>query len=148
MTIKGILFTIIVVALGLRCMSPAFKSCTPIGYEEFRPLIQFYDAEETGLLWVYVLYTPHRPKKLTRNEKLLNTHSLIFILLINGGIESHPCECLDFFLLSTMRQFGLNEKVLIKSYMYRYFVCLRPSFMNKYYVHVTCLSFFGAIVYG
>ena len=69
MTIKGILFTVIVAALGLRYMSPTFIGCAPLGYEEFRPLIQFYDAEETGLILMYVLYTPHRPKKLTRNEK-------------------------------------------------------------------------------
>ena len=99
MTIKGILLTITVVALGLRCMSPTFRGCAPSRYEEFRHLIQFYDAEETGLLWMYVLYTPQRPKKLTLNEKLLNLRALIVILLTIGGIESHPGECLEFFII-------------------------------------------------
>ena len=78
---------------------------------------------------------------LTWNEKLLNTRALIVILLIIGGIESHPGECLEFFLLSTMFQFHLNEIGQIKTYVYCYLVCLPPPFMNKDHVRVSCLSF-------
>ena len=34
---------------------------------------------------------------LTRTEKLFGTRALIVMLLIIGGIESHPGECLEFF---------------------------------------------------
>ena len=131
MTIKGVLLTVIVVALGLRCSSPTFRSCVPIGYHPCRSFMYYRNPEDTGLLWMYALYSSHKPKKLSRGEMLLRTRSLILILLLIGCVESHPGECLDFFIIYYVTQFGLNEKGLIKSYMYRYFVCLRPSFMNK-----------------
>ena len=67
------------------------------GFQHFQPFMTFRDAEDTGLLWMYALYSPPRPKKLTRNEKLLNTRSLTVILLIVGGIECHPGEFYGYY---------------------------------------------------
>ena len=92
MSIKGTLLGLIFVALMVRCTMPIYKACSPSCFHPYQPLLQFRNPEETGLLWVYVLHTPHGPKKLTRADKLFNTRRLIVMLLIIGGIESHPGE--------------------------------------------------------
>ena len=70
---------------------PIYKACSLTGFHPYEHLIQFKNPEETGLLWIYVLHTPHRSKKLTHAEKLLSTRMLIIMLII-GGIETHPGE--------------------------------------------------------
>ena len=92
MPIKGGLFVIIVTALIVRSSTPIKRSCIPSGFENFEPFMTFLDSEDTGLLGFYVLYSPARPKKLTRCEMLLRTRSLIMILLLIGCVESHPGE--------------------------------------------------------
>ena len=90
MVVKGGLFVLIVVALGIRCASSTFRGCAPTGFHPCQPLMEFRNPEDTGLLWMYALYSPPRPKKLSRTEMLLRTRSLIVILLIIGCIELHP----------------------------------------------------------
>ena len=92
MPIKGGLFVIIVTALIVQSSTPIKRSCIPSGFENFEPFMTFLDLEDTGLLGFYVLYSPSRPKKLTRCEMLLRTKSLIMILLLIGCVESHPGE--------------------------------------------------------
>ena len=76
----------------VRCTMPIYKACSPTGFHPYEPLLQFKNPEETGLLWIYVLHSPHRAKKLSRAKKLLSTHTLNIILIIIGGIETHPGE--------------------------------------------------------
>ena len=71
-----------------------YRGCAPTGFHPCHPLLQFRNPEDTGLLWMYALYIPHRPKKLTHADKLFGTSALIVMLLIIGGIESHPGEFL------------------------------------------------------
>ena len=73
MSIKGTFLGLIFVALMVQCMVPIYKACSLTGFHPYEPLLQFKNPEETGLLWIYVLHTPHRSKKLTRAEKLLST---------------------------------------------------------------------------
>ena len=94
MPIKGGLFVIIVFSLVVRSLTPIKRSCIPSGFENFEPFMTFRDAEDTGLIGFYVLYSPPRPKNLTRCEMLLRTRSLIMILLLTGCVESHPGELL------------------------------------------------------
>ena len=94
MAVKGVLFVLIGTFLVVRSLTPIKWSCISSGFEDFQSLMTFRGMEDTGLLWMYAFNNPPRPKKLTRNEKLLNTRSLIVILLIIGGIESHPGEFL------------------------------------------------------
>ena len=94
MPIKGGLFIIIATALIVRSLTPIKSSCTPSGFENFEPFMMFRDAEDTGLLVFYILYSPQKPKKLTRCEMLLRKRSLIMILLLIGCVESHPGELL------------------------------------------------------
>ena len=53
----------------VRCTLLICRGCVPAGYEKFRLLMEFNEAKNTGLLWMYILHTPNRCKKLTRNEK-------------------------------------------------------------------------------
>ena len=92
MTIKGAVLSLFFVALMVRYVTPIYKACSFTGFHPHQPLLQFKNPEETGLLWIYVLHTPNRFKKVTRAEKLFNTRALIVMLLIIGGIESHPGE--------------------------------------------------------
>ena len=94
MPIKGGLFIIIITALIVRSLKLIKRSCIPSRFENFKPFMTFRDAEDTGLLGFYVLYSPPRPKKLTRCEMLLRTRSLIMIPLLIGCVESHPGELL------------------------------------------------------
>ena len=82
MPIKSGLFVLIITALVVRSSISIKRSCTPSGFKDFQPFMTFRDAEDTGLLGFYVLYSPPRPKKLTRCEMLLRTKSLIMILLL------------------------------------------------------------------
>ena len=91
---KGPVLFLIVIALCMRCLSTTFRGVCPIGYEPYQPLMDFNNPEDTGLIWIYALYTPPRPKKLKHADMLLRTRSftrsLILILLIIGCVESHP----------------------------------------------------------
>ena len=57
-------------------------------------MMEFNEVEDTGLLWMYILHTPNRCKKLTHNDRLWKTHSLIVIVLIISRIETNPGEFL------------------------------------------------------
>ena len=94
MTIKGGLFVLVLTALVVRSSTPIARQCFPSGFLCFQPLMQFKNAEDTGFLWMYVLYTPPRPKKLSRSHILLRTRSLILVILLIGCVESNPCEFL------------------------------------------------------
>ena len=101
MTLKGILLTLIVVALAVRMSVPIRRACVPTGYEEFQPLISFNQAEDTNLLWMYLLYSPKKPRKLDRCEKLYRKRCLILMLLLIAGIEQNPGEFSIFILLQS-----------------------------------------------
>ena len=92
MPIKGGLFVLILVALAMRTSIPIKRGCFPAGYEEYEPLMTFTKAEDTGLLGLYVLYSPKKPRKLDRCEKLWRKRCLILMLLLIAGIESNPGE--------------------------------------------------------
>ena len=99
MVAKGGLLVLILVALFIRSCSPIKRGCSPCGYKEYQSLMTFTEAEHTGLLGFYVLYSPPRPKKLSRVEMLLRTRSLIMILLLIGCVESHPGEFYVIFII-------------------------------------------------
>ena len=90
MSIKGWLLSLIVVALVVRSSTPIKWSCVPSGYKECQPFMTYLDTEDTGLHWLYMLYSPPRPKKLSRCQTSLKTRTLILILLAIGCIESQP----------------------------------------------------------
>ena len=102
MVATGGLFVLILVALIIRSSSPIKRGCSPTGYKEYEPLMTFTEAENAGLIAFYVLYSPPRPKKLSREEMLLRTRSLIVILLLIGCVENHPGEfCKYYFYYSS-----------------------------------------------
>ena len=92
MPIKGGLFVLILVALAMRTSTPIKRGCSPTGYEEYEPLMTFAETEDTGLLGLYVLYSPKKPHKLDRCEKLWRKRCLILMLLLIAEIESNPGE--------------------------------------------------------
>ena len=111
MHIKCVLFVFIVTALILRTSMPIKRGCAPTGFQHFEPLMSYGDAEDTGLLGLYVLYSPKKPRKLDRCEKLWRTRNLILMLLLIAGIEPHPGEFLYkyYFVLSNAIQFRLEH---------------------------------------
>ena len=109
MPIKGGLFVLILVALVIHLSTPVKLGCNPSDFQHFEPFLTFTEAEDTGLLWMYALQSPPRPKRLTPCEMLLRTRSLIIeiILLLIGCVESHPSEfLLILFLLFKLRCLG------------------------------------------
>ena len=64
MAAKGGLFVLILVALFIRSSTPIKRGCSPCVYKEYEPLMTFTEAEDTGFLGLYVLYTPKKPRKL------------------------------------------------------------------------------------
>ena len=79
----------------------------PKWFENFEPFITYLDAEDTGLLGFYVLYSPPRPKKLTHCDMLLRTRSLILILLLIGCLRVTQVSFHKYyFLLFQPRCFG------------------------------------------
>ena len=89
---KGALLVLVIVALCMKCSSATFRGCAPTGSHPSQPFMRFENPEDTGLLWMYTLYAPPRPKKISRAEMLLKTRSLILILLLIGTVESNPGE--------------------------------------------------------
>ena len=102
MSIKGALLVVIPVALMDGVTLSIYRGRAPTGFLPCEPLLQFRNPEDTGLLWMYVLYTPHRPKKLTHADKLFGTCALIVMLLIISGIESHLVRFINIFLISSV----------------------------------------------
>ena len=94
MVAKGGLFVLVVTALVLQSTTPIKRTCIPSGFREFEPLMTYLDAEDTGFLTLYFLYTPKKPRKLERGEKLWCKRSLILMLLLLAGIEQNPGEFL------------------------------------------------------
>ena len=88
MPIKSGLLVLIITALVARSSISIKRSCTLSGFKNFEPFMTFRDAEDTGMLWMYALYSPPTPKKLSRCQMILRTRSLILILLLIGCIES------------------------------------------------------------
>ena len=103
MVAKGGLFVLIFVALIIRLSAPLKRGCSPSGYKEFKPLMSLRDPEDTGLLWMYALHSPPRPKKSSCVEMLLRTRSLIMILLLIGCVESHPGEFYKYYFYYSSR---------------------------------------------
>ena len=99
MPLKPALFVLTVVVLAIRTSTSVRRGCAPTEFGEFQPLLRFKNAKDTGLLWMYALYTPPRPKKLSRTDMLLRTRSLIVILLIVGSVESNPGEFVWIFCI-------------------------------------------------
>ena len=97
MVAKGCLFVLILVALVIRSSTPIKRGCSPTGYEEYVPFMTYRDAEDTGLLGLYVLYSPKKPRKLHRCEKLWRKRCLILMLLLIAGIESNPGEFYKYY---------------------------------------------------
>ena len=94
MVAKGGIFVLVVTALVLRSTTSIKRICIPSGFREFEPLMMYLDAEDTGFLTLYVLYTPKKPRKLERCEKLWRKRNLILMLLLLAGIEQNPGELL------------------------------------------------------
>ena len=90
------LLVLIIVTLMVRCTLPIYRGCAPTGLHPCQPFVHFRNPMDTGLLWMYALYSPPIPKKLSRVEMLLRTRSLIVILLIIKSVESNPGEFLYF----------------------------------------------------
>ena len=93
MPIKGALVILILVALVVRSTTPIKRRCTLSGFLNFEPLMTYLDAEDTGLSWMYMLYSPPRPKKLSCCQMMLRTRSLLLILLAIGCVESNSGNC-------------------------------------------------------
>ena len=110
MPIKGGLFVSILVALIMRTSIPIKRSCAPLGYKEYEPLMSFTEAEDTGLLWMYALYSPKKPRKLHRCEKLWRKRSLILMLLLIAGIESNPGEFINIVVIIQAAMFRLERR--------------------------------------
>ena len=77
MVFNGGLFVVIVTALVVRSSISIKRSCTLNGFKDYHPFMTFRDPEDTGMLWMYALYFPPRPKKLSRCQMILRTKSLI-----------------------------------------------------------------------
>ena len=92
MPIKGGLFVLILVCLFVRTLIPIKRSCALLRQEEYVPFMTYRDAEDTGLLGFYVLYSPNKPHKLECCQKLWQKRCLILMLLLITGIESNPGE--------------------------------------------------------
>ena len=105
MPIKGGLFVLILVALAMGTSIPIKRGCSPTGYEEYEPLMTFTEAEDTGLLGLYVLYSPRKPRKLHRCEKLWRKRCLILMLLLIAGIESNPGEFINIIFIAQAAMF-------------------------------------------
>ena len=101
MPVKSGLFALIITAVVVRSSTPIKRGCYPSGFRHFETFMTFRDAEDTGMLWMYALYSPLRPKKLSRCQMILRTRSLIITLLLIGCVESHPGELLQvlFFII-------------------------------------------------
>ena len=97
MVAKGGLLVLILVVLLVRTSTPIRRGSFPTGYRELEPLMSYRDAEDTGLLSFYLLYTPPRPKKLSHCQMMLRTRSLLLILLAIGCVEANPGKFLKFF---------------------------------------------------
>ena len=97
MPIRGGLFVLILVALIMRTSIPIKRSCALLGYEEFEPLMLFTEPEDTGLLWMYALYSSKKPRKLDRCQKLWRKPCLILMFLLIAGIESNPGEFYKYY---------------------------------------------------
>ena len=112
------------------------------GFQHFQPFMTFRDAEDTGLLWMYALYSPPRPKKLTRNEKLLNTRLLIVILLIVGGIECHPGEFYGYyFFLSNAILFMLKRTKVSQRSLFNFEHCAVRKSVSETQIEITQCHF-------
>ena len=92
MPIKGALVVLILTALAMRTCTTIKRSCAPLGFREFETFMTYLNAEDTGLTWMYMLYSPPRPKKLSLCQTLLKTRSLLLILLAIGCVETNPGE--------------------------------------------------------
>ena len=111
MAVKRALFVSVLTALVVRSSTPIERQCFSSGFLRFEPFMSFRDAEDTGLLWMYVLYTPPRPKKLSRTHILLRTRSLILIILLIGCVESNPGEFYKYyFYYSSPHCLGYNTQ--------------------------------------
>ena len=99
MVAKGCIFVLILVALVIRSSTPIKRGCSPTGYEGYEPLMTFTEAEDTGLLGLYALYNPKKPRKLHRCKKLWRKRCLILMLLI-AGIESNPGEFINIIFIA------------------------------------------------
>ena len=107
MVAKGGLLVLILVALTMRTCMSIKRSCAPLGYEEFELLMTYRDAEDTGLLWMYALYTPNKPRKLYRCQKLWRKRCLILMLLLIAGNESNPVSVINnIFIIIQAALFG------------------------------------------
>ena len=115
MAVKGALFILVLTALVVRSSTPIERQCFSSGFLRFEPFMSFRDVEDTGLLWMYVLYTPPRPKKLSCTHILLRTRSLILIILLIGCVESYPGEFYKYyFYYSSPHCLGYNTKYLLQ----------------------------------
>ena len=97
MSVKGAPVILILVALLVRTSMPFQCACFPSGFQNFEPLMSYLDAEDIGLLSFYLLYSPPRPKMLTRCERLLSTRALILILLATGCTEINPGKFYQYY---------------------------------------------------
>ena len=105
MVAKGGLFALILVTLILRTSILIKRSCAPFRYEEFELLMTYRDPEDTGLLW---MYSPKKPRKLERCEKLWRKRCFNLMLLLIAGIESNPGEFINIIFIIQAALFRLK----------------------------------------
>ena len=102
MVAKGRLFVLVITALILRSTMPIKRTYIPSGFREFGPLMTYLNAEDTGFLTLYVLYTSKKPRNwsvvknygvneasfsccfhlLELNKTLVSFIDIIFIIII------------------------------------------------------------------
>ena len=94
MVFNGGLFVLILSALVVRSSASRKRGCTPSGFKDFQPFITFREAEDTGLLGFYILYSPPRPKKVDTLRDAAKNEIVHNDSLIDCCVESHPGELL------------------------------------------------------
>ena len=97
MPVKGGLIVLILTVLIMLSSISIKRSCIPSGFENFEPFMTYLNAEDTGLLGFYLLYSPKKPRKLEHCEKLWRKQSLILMLLLLAGIEQNPGEFCKYY---------------------------------------------------
>ena len=100
------LFVLILVALLIGSSTPIKRGCSLSGFKELEPLMSFRDPEEEeeeGLLWMYVLYNPKKPRNLHRCEKLWRKRCLILMFFLIAEIESNPSKFYKYYFYYSSR---------------------------------------------
>ena len=99
MVTKGPLVVLILTALVMRTCTPIKQSCTPLGFREFEPLMSYLNAEDTGFLTLYVLYTPRNPGN--------------WIVVKDYGVKEASFSCCFYLLELNKTQVSFIDSIFI-----------------------------------